>query len=191
MNDERRPIRRGRDEMRGGHDDIRGVRDDHARLRSILAGALGSVFLGVLLVGCGGGTAVPNATASPSVGAAGPTAPSGSVVASPFPSDPFPSAPIPDSPVAGVVVTVQASAPPAASGGGTSSAVPGDSASITGFTLLTTSGVELKFVIGQVDDLSDFPLGSLADHAASQVPILVYFKVQGADLVVYHLEDAG
>ena len=48
----------------------------------------------------------------------------------------------------------------------------------------------MTFTIGQVDDLDAFPLSSLADHQDSQVPVLVWFRQQGSDLVVYHLEDA-
>ena len=45
-------------------------------------------------------------------------------------------------------------------------------------------------MIGQIDDLADFPLSDLADDIESQVSVLVYFKPQGTDLVVYHLENA-
>jgi hypothetical protein len=83
--------------------------------------------------------------------------------------------PEPRSPVAGVVTSI-------------------DSAGldkVNGFTLRTRSGVDLTFVIGKLDNGDEFPPGHLAEHQASLLPVLVYFKVEGARLVVYHLEDAG
>jgi hypothetical protein len=146
-----------------------------------------SALLFAVLLGACGAHADPNATPSPTGGpsdSAGPSAPAsaGNVVVTPFPSDPYGSAPVPLSPVAGVVTAVQPERPAAGS-----AASP---AQVRGFTLMSTSGVTLTFVIGQMDNLADFPLSSLADHEDSQVPVLVWFKQQGADLVVYHLEDA-
>jgi hypothetical protein len=62
---------------------------------------------------------------------------------------------------------------------------------VNGFTLRTRSGVDLTFVIGQLDNGAEFPPGHLAEHQASLEPVLVYFKAEGGKLVVYHLEDAG
>ena len=124
-----------------------------------------AVFVGVAC-GCG-----PNASAQPTVNEPSPTAgasPSGG--ASPGGSDETPQ-----SPVAGVVTTVQA--------------VGHDK--VDGFTLLTNGGVTLTFVIGKLDNEAEFPPGSLADHATSQQPVLVYFNVENGKLVVYHMEDAG
>jgi C4-dicarboxylate transporter len=127
------------------------------------------------LVGCGthgegdAATRTPRPAATP-----GAVAPSGSPVITPFPSDPFGSPATPLSPVAGVVTAIE----------------PAGSATPTGMTLRSTSGVTITFVIGQIDDLADFPLSDLADDIDSQVSVLVYFKPQGADLVVYHLENA-
>ena len=85
------------------------------------------------------------------------------------------SAPIPQSPVAGVVVSIDSQG----------------LAKVRGFTLRTMSGVDLKFVIGLLDNGADFPPGHLAEHQATLQPILVWFKVEDGKLVVYHLEDAG
>ena len=87
---------------------------------------------------------------------------------------PHPSG-FPQSPVAGVIVAI-------------------DSAGldkVTGFTLRTTGGLELKFVLGQLDNPTEFPPGHLAEHQASLAPVLVSFRVENGMLVVYHLEDAG
>ena len=131
-----------------------------------------------LLAGCGAhgdDQPTPKATAAHSpAGASGGLAASGSVVITPFPSDPFGSPVVPLSPVAGIVTAI----------------VPAGSAAPTRFTLKSTSGVTIDFVIGQIDDLGDFPLSDLADDVDSQVGLLVYFKQQGSDLVVYHLENA-
>ena len=145
--------------------------------RGALAAAALLAVLGVL-AGCGthGDGAPPPASLATSGSAASPSAltPGGSPAVTPFPSDPFGSPAVPLSPVAGVVTAIE----------------PAGSASPTGFTLKSTSGVTITFVIGQIDDLADFPLSDLADDIDSQVGVLVYFKPQGADLVVYHLETA-
>jgi hypothetical protein len=85
------------------------------------------------------------------------------------------SAPIPQSPVAGVVSSIESQGLD----------------KVRGFTLRTRSGVDLKFVIGVLDNGADFPPGHLAEHQATLQPILVWFKVEDGKLVVYHLEDAG
>jgi hypothetical protein len=83
--------------------------------------------------------------------------------------------PVPRSPVAGVVTSINSQGLD----------------KVKGFTLRTRSGVDLTFVIGQLDNGADFPPGHLAEHQASLEPILVWFKTEGDKLVVYHLEDAG
>jgi hypothetical protein len=83
--------------------------------------------------------------------------------------------PEPRSPVAGVITSIDSQGV----------------AKVKGFTLRTRSGVDLTFVIGQLDNGVEFPPGHLAEHQASLEPVLVYFKAEGGKLVVYHLEDAG
>jgi hypothetical protein len=117
------------------------------------------------------GACGPNASAQPTPNLPSPTAPSSpSGGASPGASDE-----IPQSPVAGVVTSVQATGHD----------------KVDGFTLLTSGGVTLTFVIGKLDNEADFPPGSLAEHIASLQPVLVYFNVEKGKLVVYHVEDAG
>jgi hypothetical protein len=108
----------------------------------------------------------PEASGSPSVSGGAPS------VSFEIPSF---SVPVPQSPVAGVVVAIDSQG----------------LAKVRGFTLRTSSGVDLAFVIGLLDNGADFPPGHLAEHQATLQPILVWFKVEGGKLVVYHLEDAG
>ena len=143
--------------------------------RGALAAVAIALFAGTV-AGCGahGDQVTPSPTRQPSAVTPSSAIASGTVVATPFPSDPYGSPATPLSPVAGIVTAIE----------------PAGSATPTAFTLKSTSGVTIPFVIGQIDDLADFPLSDLADDIDSQVGILVYFKPQGADLVVYHLETA-
>jgi hypothetical protein len=108
----------------------------------------------------------PQATGSPSASDGGPS------LSFEVPSF---AVPVPRSPVAGVVTSIDSKGLD----------------KVSGFTLRTRSGIDLTFVIGQLDNGADFPPGHLAEHQASLVPILVWFKSEGGKLVVYHLEDAG
>ena len=113
-----------------------------------------------------GASGQPEASANPSVSGGAPS------VSFEIPSF---SAPVPQSPVAGVVVAIDSQGLD----------------KVRGFTLRSRSGVDLKFVIGVLDNGADFPPGHLAEHQATLQPILVWFKVEDGKLVVYHLEDAG
>jgi hypothetical protein len=62
---------------------------------------------------------------------------------------------------------------------------------VGGFTLRTGDGREVAFRIGILENGSVFPPGHLAEHLASSAPVRVYFRRDGADLVVYRLEDAS
>lgn len=61
---------------------------------------------------------------------------------------------------------------------------------VTGFQLLTPSGVQLDFKMGAQENAAAFPAAHLSEHMAGGQPVLVYFRQSGADLVVYRLEDA-
>jgi hypothetical protein len=81
---------------------------------------------------------------------------------------------VPGSPIAGTVTAV-------------------DSAGLSevkGFTLHTVGGEDLTFVLGTLDNGTEFPPGHLAEHMAAADPILVYFRPENGALVVYRLEDA-
>jgi hypothetical protein len=140
-------------------------------------GRLGTLWLAhpILLVALG----LSMAAAACDIAASLPTASGspGSSGAAPSVSFDVPSfvVPEPRSPVAGVITSIDSQGLD----------------KVKGFTLRTRSGVDLIFVIGQLDNGVEFPPGHLAEHQASLEPVLVYFKSEGGKLVVYHLEDAG
>ena len=49
-----------------------------------------------------------------------------------------------------------------------------------------------EFFVGVLgnSDPTAFPPGHLAEHQLTGNPVLVFFKPEGTELVVYHLEDA-
>jgi hypothetical protein len=78
------------------------------------------------------------------------------------------------SPVDGIVLTV-------------------DAASLTdvrGFTLRTDGGFAFTFVLGQLENVTEFSPSHLAEHQASSEPIRVWFRTEGGERVAYRLEDA-
>lgn len=120
------------------------------------------------------------------------------------PSDSSGVATGPTSPVVGIVTSVDPVAPPSpsAAAGKTPkpsakpAKTPAPTASpagpkVLGFTLLTTAGDTLTFVIGDLDNADDFPPQSLYDRMSTEDPIRVDFTVDGEKLVATHIEDAG
>jgi hypothetical protein len=63
--------------------------------------------------------------------------------------------------------------------------------SVTGFTLRLDDGRQVMFRIGVLENGDQFPPGHLAEHLATSAPVRVFFHAEGADLVVYRLEDGG
>ena len=61
---------------------------------------------------------------------------------------------------------------------------------VTAFTLRTDDGQQLRFVMGQLENPTEFPPGHLAEHLAGSTRIVVYFRPEGSDQVAYRLEDA-
>lgn len=91
------------------------------------------------------------------------------------PSTPSTSAPATvASPVEGVVIDVDAAG----------------LTDVSAFTLRTTSGDELRFVVGELENPVDFPPSHLATHLADAAPVRVSFRAEGEDLVAIRLEDA-
>jgi hypothetical protein len=80
----------------------------------------------------------------------------------------------PASPVAGVITAVESAGLNA----------------VHGFTLRTSGEKILHFKLGVLYDPTAFPPGHLAEHQLTGNPVLVFFKPEGTELVVYHLEDA-
>lgn len=62
---------------------------------------------------------------------------------------------------------------------------------VSAFRIRLDDGTELSFRIGVLENGAEFPPGHLAEHLASSLPVRVFFRVEGADLVVYRIEDAG
>ena len=88
-----------------------------------------------------------------------------------------PPPPTPDvtSPVDGVVIGV-------------------DSVSLTdvrGFTLRANGGFAFGFVMGDLENPTEFPPGHLAEHQATSTPVRVSFRIENGERVVYRLEDAS
>lgn len=127
--------------------------------------------LAVVLAACASSTGTPG---GPGTAASAPAvSPSASTSSSAGPSDT--ALVVPDSPVAGIIASI-------------------DSAGldqVRGFRLRTADGQVLPFVIGILENGAEFPPGHLAEHFATASPILVYFRAQGGQLVVYRIEDAG
>ena len=120
------------------------------------------IALAVVVVACAGAAETP-----PSAAFTPPPRTSSS-------AEPSASEEVPGSPIAGVVTAV-------------------DSAGLSevkGFTLRTVGGEDLKFVLGTLENGTEFPPGHLAEHMAAADPILVYFRPENGALVVYRLEDA-
>jgi hypothetical protein len=108
----------------------------------------------------------PGATASLAAPGLGTPAPSGSA------AEPAPSL---ASPVTGVVTHVDLAG----------------LGKVTGFTLLVPGGQQVVFTMGVQENATEFPAAHLSEHLASSEPVRVFFRPEGANLVVYRLEDAS
>jgi hypothetical protein len=135
----------------------------------------------LILAACNGAaTQAPSVTAPSTVASAVPATPAQSTAAeTSVPSDTGAGdsspAPIPDSPVAGIVTAVDSSGLD----------------QVRGFTLLTNEGETIQFTMGQLENGDEFPPGHLKEHQATAAPVLVFFRQQNGELVVYRIEDAG
>jgi outer membrane lipoprotein SlyB len=61
---------------------------------------------------------------------------------------------------------------------------------VTAFTIRTDDGQQLRFVMGQLENATEFPPTHLAEHLAGSTRIIVFFRPEGGDQVAYRLEDA-
>ena len=63
---------------------------------------------------------------------------------------------------------------------------------VRGFTLRpSSSGAVLTFVLGTLENPTEFPPSHLAEHQASSEPVRAWFRTEGGRQVVYRLEDAA
>jgi hypothetical protein len=79
-----------------------------------------------------------------------------------------------DSPVEGIVIAVDSSG----------------LADVRGFTLRADGGFAFTFSLGALENAAEFSPSHLTEHQLSSEPIRVWFRVEGAERVVYRLEDA-
>ena len=61
---------------------------------------------------------------------------------------------------------------------------------VNAFTIRTDDGRQLRFVLGPLENATQFPPTHLAEHLAGSTRIRVFFRSQGSDDVAYRLEDA-
>ena len=61
---------------------------------------------------------------------------------------------------------------------------------VRAFTIRTDDGRQLRFLMGPLENATEFPPTHLAEHLAASTRIRVFFRPQGADQVAYRLEDA-
>ena len=61
---------------------------------------------------------------------------------------------------------------------------------VRGVTVRATDGTLASFSLEQLQNATEFPPGHLAEHQATSSPVLVYFRVENGERVVYRLEDA-
>jgi hypothetical protein len=57
--------------------------------------------------------------------------------------------------------------------------------------LRTNDGETIFFKMGTLENAADFPPTRLKDSQTSASPILVFFRQENDQLVVYRIEDAG
>lgn len=135
------------------------------RLAAHHLGARAALAVGVLaLAGCQAGASTPiPATPTPAASTAS-TAPGPTDAVLP-----------PQDPIEGVVVHVDSTG----------------LNSVKGFTLRAIDGQTYDFVIGRLQNGSQFPPGHLVEHAANSEPILVTFEGLGPTIIAVRLDDAN
>ena len=61
---------------------------------------------------------------------------------------------------------------------------------VTAFTIRTDDGRQLRFLLGPLENATQFPPTHLAEHLAGSTRIIVYFRPAAGGDVAYRLEDA-
>lgn len=64
-------------------------------------------------------------------------------------------------------------------------------ADVRSFVLRTADAKGYSVRVGNLENGAEFPPGHLAEHMSTGVPIRVFFRVEGGELVAYRIEDAG
>ena len=62
---------------------------------------------------------------------------------------------------------------------------------VRGFTLRQTGGETLEFLLGELENQTEFPPGHLAEHQATAEPVRVWYRMEGPERFAVRLEDAG
>jgi hypothetical protein len=62
---------------------------------------------------------------------------------------------------------------------------------VRGFTLRRVGGETIEFLLGELENPTEFPPGHLAEHQATAVPVRVWFRMEGDERFAVRLEDAG
>jgi hypothetical protein len=61
---------------------------------------------------------------------------------------------------------------------------------VLAFTLRTSDGRTIEFLVGRLENEAQFPAAHLGEHLVNGVPIRVRFRLEGEDRVARGLEDA-
>ena len=61
---------------------------------------------------------------------------------------------------------------------------------VKGFTLRIADGATVEFVIGDLENGTEFPPGHLVEHQATAQPIRVWYRTEDGARVAIRLEDA-
>jgi hypothetical protein len=62
---------------------------------------------------------------------------------------------------------------------------------VRGFTLRRPGGETLDFLLGELENPTDFPPGHLAEHQATAAPVRVWYQMEGDGRFAVRIEDAG
>ena len=61
---------------------------------------------------------------------------------------------------------------------------------VSSMTLRTSDGQTIDFMIGTLENETEFPLGHLATHQATGAPVRVWYRMDGSQRVAYRIADA-
>ena len=61
---------------------------------------------------------------------------------------------------------------------------------VTGFSVRTIDDGTIDFVLGELDDGTQFPPGHLVEHQAGAIPVRIWFRTVDGENLAVRLEDA-